>query len=146
MRTGTFTSSIWPPARPPTLTPLPGVRAEIEAVEPPVSQRNPDRAEPARSRKSSTFINSTCKTAKPTRVEKHRNFSSFVIDDDYRIRFADKMTDNGGKSIMEARRQGRLEDLYGHLRGGRHDHSPIGLDKSGNILYMFDSRGRIRPR
>ena len=123
-------------------TPLPGVRTEIEAVSYRfpneiligLNQRDPEAFDVYRldlqSGKSQLVLKNT------------EHFSGFVIDDDYRIRFADKTTDNGGKSIMEPDGKGGWKTFLTISEGDALTTSPVGLDKSGNVLYMLDSRGR----
>jgi len=69
-------------------------------------------------------------------------FARFQTDDDYRVRYAMKMTPDGGNEIFTPDGAGGwksfdkipMEDLLTTL--------PVTFDKSGQILYMIDSRGR----
>ena len=124
------------------LTPLPGVRAQIEAV----SYRFPSEILIGLNQRDPRVFDIhrlDLKTGERRLVLKNtEDFSSFVIDDDYRIRFADKMTDNGGKVIMEPDGKGGWKTFLTISEDNALTTSPIGLDKSGNVLYMLDSRGR----
>lgn len=123
-------------------TPLPGTRAEIEAV----SYRFPNEiliGLNARDPQVFDVYRLDLQTGNRQFVLKNtERFSSFVIDDDYRVRFADKMTDGGGKLIMEPDGKGGWKTFVTVSEDDALTTSPIGLDKSGSILYMLDSRGR----
>jgi dipeptidyl aminopeptidase/acylaminoacyl peptidase len=74
---------------------------------------------------------------------KHENegFSDFVTDDDYNIRFAMAMTEDGGNQMFI-----NLNGQWSpYLKISMEDFmttGPAGFDKSGKILYMLDSRDR----
>lgn len=81
-------------------------------------------------------------TGEMTLVEQNdEGFVGYVSDDDYNVRVAQKQTDDGGSEIFKANAQGGwdtffkvpMEDLLV---------SPVGFDKTGNLLYMTDSRDR----
>ncbi len=75
-------------------------------------------------------------------LEQNDSFMDFVVDGDYRLRFALQMTPDGGAEINMASEEGGWklwetippEDLV--------TTDMVGLDKSGSIIYMKDSRGR----
>jgi len=124
------------------VTPLPGVRAEIEAV----SYRFPDAILIGLNQRDPQVFDIyklDLLTGQRELVLKNtEDFSSFVIDDDYRIRFADRMTDEGGRLIMEPDGKGGWKTFLSVSEANAMTTSPIGLDKSGNVLYLLDSRGR----
>jgi|688.fasta_scaffold08583_10 dipeptidyl aminopeptidase/acylaminoacyl peptidase len=79
-------------------------------------------------------------------LQNDRNFSDFIFDDDYNLRFATITTEGGGaesfkaipaaepgKYTWESFMKVGLEDVY--------TTQPLGLTNDGNILYMLDSRG-----
>ena len=78
------------------------------------------------------------------RVELQRNqeFLSFTTDDDYTIRFATRLTPDGGNDLMVSTLDGDwelfaqipMEDLF--------TTGPVDFDKTGKFVYMVDSRGR----
>jgi dipeptidyl aminopeptidase/acylaminoacyl peptidase len=75
-------------------------------------------------------------------VLQNDGFNSFITDDDYTVRFAIKVTPDGGRDIMRRNASGAWESF---IKIGRADESttyPISLDQSGKILRMVDSRGR----
>lgn len=94
------------------------------------------------------------RTGAMTLAQTNSEFSGFVTDDDYAVRFASRMTGDGGTELLKPAAQqppagggssqgittwepfqtvGMQDSLTTH---------PIGFDKSGRVLYMIDSRGR----
>lgn len=75
-------------------------------------------------------------------VQENEEFIGFITDDDYNVRFALRMTSDGGEEILIPTEDGGwdifaeipMEDI---LTTG-----PIGFDKTGMILYLMDSRNR----
>jgi dipeptidyl aminopeptidase/acylaminoacyl peptidase len=75
-------------------------------------------------------------------IQKNTDFAGFVCDDDYQVRFAMKMTPDGGSQCYQSDGQGGWKDF---LKIGMEDTlttSPISFDKTGKILHLTDSRGR----
>ncbi len=75
-------------------------------------------------------------------IEKNTEFSGFDLDEDYKVRFASKMTDDGGNELFEPDGKGGWKSW---MKIGKDDAlttGPSGFDKSGDILYFIDSRGR----
>lgn len=74
-------------------------------------------------------------------VFENTQFSGFVIDSQLNIRFGVRQTPEGGNQILM--RDGDKWNLWTEI--GPDDSmtcNPIGFDKSDNVLYMVDSRGR----
>lgn len=74
-------------------------------------------------------------------VQKNDQFAGFQTDDDFRIRYAMKMTADGGSELFtpegdewESFDKIPTEDMM--------TTGPVGFDKTGQVLYMIDSRGR----
>lgn len=75
-------------------------------------------------------------------IQPNDSFLGFQTDDDYNIRFAARLTPDGGNEFFKPDGKGGwqpfdkipMEDL---LTTG-----PVGFDKTGQVLYMIDSRGR----
>jgi dipeptidyl aminopeptidase/acylaminoacyl peptidase len=124
------------------LTPLSGVRAEIEAV----SYRYPNEILIGLNDRDPQVFDVyklDLRTGQRQLVLKNtEQFSNFVIDDDYRIRLADKTTADGGKLVMSRDDKAGWKTLLTISEENALTTSPIGLDKSGNTLYLLDSRGR----
>lgn len=124
------------------MTPLPDVRAEIEAV----SQRFPNEILIGLNNFDPQVFDVyslDLRTGQRQLVLKNtEKFTGFVIDDDYHIRLAEKTTDTGGRLIMEPDGKGGWKTFMTISWRDALTTSPIGLDESGNVLYMLDSRGR----
>lgn len=74
-------------------------------------------------------------------VENNENFFDFLSDDMYNVRFAIRFTADGGMEVLKAF-NGRWELFTRISQEDSLTTVPLGFDKSGKILYMFDSRGR----
>ena len=75
-------------------------------------------------------------------VQKNPEFAGFVVDEDYKVRFASKMTDDGGELTLKPDGKGGWKDF---IKIGMEDTlttGPSGFDKTGDVLYLIDSRGR----
>ncbi|MEM1029226.1 MAG: S9 family peptidase [Myxococcota bacterium] len=123
------------------LTPFEGVRAEVQAV----SHRHPDAILVGLNDRDPRYHDLhrvDLKTGERTLVQQNDGYGGFVVDDEYRVRFAIVPTDAGGKEIHIADGEGRfvewgtvgLEDDLGT--------NLIGFDQAGTTLYLRDSRGR----
>lgn len=124
------------------LTPLKGVAAQIEGV----SHRFPDEIlvglndrDPA----LHDIYRVSLLTGERTLVEKNeQGFAGYLIDDDFRVRFATRFRPDGGTETLQADGQGGWKPF---MVVGMEDSlttSPAGFDKTGNVLYLLDSRGR----
>ena len=76
--------------------------------------------------------------------------SGFIADDDYRIRFAGGSTPDGGNEFFQPK-SGSADAKPGEMEWESYDKvgaddslttDPQGFDKTGDVLYMQDSRGR----
>lgn len=76
-----------------------------------------------------------------TLLEENNEFAGYVIDDNYKVRFAMRPTADGGQEMLE--KSGKSWKLFTKI-GGEDiiTTTPIGFDKTGTVLYMEDSRGR----
>ena len=86
-----------------------------------------------------------------TLLQENPDFAGFVTDDDYRVRFASRMTGDGGSEYFTPAADGANPGRAGisrwepFLRIGMEDSlgtHPVGFDKSRQVLYLTDSRGR----
>ncbi len=80
-------------------------------------------------------------------VQANPDFAGFVTDNDYRVRFASRMTADGGTELLQPASgdQAGIQSWEPFLRVGLEDSlttHPVGFDKSGQALYLVDSRGR----
>jgi dipeptidyl aminopeptidase/acylaminoacyl peptidase len=73
---------------------------------------------------------------------KNDAFAGFVTDDMYQVRFSQRMTPEGGMDFLQPDGKGKWKPF---LKIGRDDMlstGPLGFDKSGNVLFLVDSRNR----
>ena len=122
------------------LTPLEGVAARIQEV----SHKFPDEILVAlndRDPQLHDIHRVNIRSGERSLVLENEGFAGFITDDDMRVRFAERMTPDGGRQI-----QRRTDDGWEPFATiGHNDQlttSLIDFDKSGTILYMLDSRGR----
>lgn len=124
------------------LTPMPKVAAQIESV----SYRTPqvilvglnDRDE-----RYHDVYRVDIGTGERTLVEKNeQEFAGYLVDEDNRVRFASKMTPDGGSQLFERSDDGKFTPFDKIPMGDTMTTSPAGFDKSGNVMYMMDSRDR----
>ncbi len=123
------------------LTPYDKVAAQIEAV----SHRFPDEIVVGLNNRNAQYhdlhrIN--IRTGQMDILAENNEYAGYVVDDDYKVRFAMKMTPDGGSEIYKLNPQGASASF---LKIGMEDSmttNPLGLDKEGKTLFMLDSRGR----
>jgi len=123
------------------LTPLKKVRAEIEAV----SHKFPNEILIGLNERDEQYhdiYRLNILTKEKTLIMQNPDFAGFVIDEDYKIRFASKMTDDGGGLLLEPDGKGGWKNYLKISMEDTMTTSPLGFDKTGEILYFIDSRGR----
>jgi len=69
-------------------------------------------------------------------------FLGFLTDDNYRVRFAFRITADGGNEILKRTEEGDWEPFATISQEDTLTTGPIGFDKTNRVLYMYDSRGR----
>ncbi|HEV3083405.1 MAG TPA: S9 family peptidase [Gemmataceae bacterium] len=74
--------------------------------------------------------------------QKNPGFQGFLTDDNYRVRLASKMTPDGGMLLLKPNGQDQWSDFLKIPMADTLTTSPAGFDKSGDVLYLIDSRGR----
>jgi dipeptidyl aminopeptidase/acylaminoacyl peptidase len=75
-------------------------------------------------------------------IQQNDQYAGFIADDDYNIRLATAFNAAGGTDFFKRNDKGEFEP---YEQVGMEDSlttGPAGFDKSGNLLYMTDSRGR----
>ena len=81
-------------------------------------------------------------TGTSERILENPGFGGFVLDDEYRVRFALRPTPSGGHMLMQRAEDGSWKPF---MEVGQEDAlttGPLGFDKTGRLLYLRDSRGR----
>ncbi len=123
------------------LTPLEGVQARIQAV----SQKFPGEILIALNDRDPTLhdiyrVNIT--TGERSLVMENEGFLGFTTDDDYNVRFAERLTSDGGNEIFQTTENGSWELFMEIATDDLLTTGIVGFDKTGTILYMIDSRNR----
>ncbi len=122
------------------LTPLDGVRAHIQAV----SHEFPDEILIAINDRDPAHhdihrLNIT--TGEKSLVMENEGFD-FTTDDEYNVRFAERLTSGGGKEILKATEAGGWEPFMEIAMEDSYTTAITGFDKTGTILHITDSRDR----
>ena len=129
------------------LTPLEKVRGEIIAT----SHKFPDEILVGLNDRDPRFhdiYRVNLNTAERELVQINHGVNSYITDDDYRVRFASNYTPDGGKVLLKPKVEGETgegAEWEEFLRVGNEDvmtTGAAGFDKTGNILYLQDSRNR----
>ncbi len=123
------------------LTPFEGVQARIQQV----SHKAPHQIIAALNDRVPEFHDLyliDIKTGERRLVRKNDDFAGFVTDDDYNIRFATRMTPDGGSEILKPTTEGDWEPFMKITMEDMLTTSPVGFDKTGTVLYLIDSRDR----
>lgn len=123
------------------LTPFDGVQAQIRAI-------SPDRPTEIviglnqRDVQWHDLYRLELLTGALSLLERNERFLDFVLDDDYTVRLALRMTPDGGIDLCR-RAPGGDWELWDRVESADTlTTNPLGLNKSGDTLYLTDSRGR----
>jgi dipeptidyl aminopeptidase/acylaminoacyl peptidase len=124
------------------LTPIQKIAAEIENV----SERFPqeiivginDRGE----RQYHDLYRINILTGEKKLLQENPGYAGFLTDDDYRVRFAVNITPQAGKELLKPASGGKWEPLIKVDPLDSMTTNFAGFDKSGDKLYMLDSRQR----
>ncbi|MCC6160253.1 MAG: S9 family peptidase [Deltaproteobacteria bacterium] len=122
------------------LTPFDKVQAQIEAVSP----KHPDSIVVGLNDRDPEFhdlYRIDLAIGARELIQRNDGYAGFLVDDDYRVRFAVKMREDGGTDYLIAK-DGAFEP---YMTVGREDSmttSISGFDKSATSIYLIDSRGR----
>ncbi|MEX2560724.1 MAG: S9 family peptidase [Pirellulales bacterium] len=124
------------------LTPLEKVNAQIEVV----SHRVPGEIMVAlnnRDPEVHDLYRVELATGKRTLVEENaEGFMGYVVDEDFKVRFASRFTADGGNEILQSDGKGGWSDFVKIPMDDTLTTSPAGFNKKGDVLYLIDSRGR----
>jgi len=123
------------------LTPIKGVNAQLDEVSPKfpnevligLNDRNPQYHDVYR-------VN--LKTGDRELLQKNEEFAGFLTDDDFKVRFAQKLTPDGGTQLLKPDGKGGWENFLKAPMADNLTTQAIGFDKTGNVLYLMDSRER----
>ncbi len=123
------------------LTPLDKVAARIENV----SERFPGEILVGLNDRDERFhdlYRIDIATAERALIEENDGFLGFVTDDDYRVRFAERMTPGGGNEYLQKAEDGGWQPYMTIESADMLTTRIVGFDKVGARMYMLDSRGR----
>ncbi|MBX3415491.1 MAG: S9 family peptidase [Pirellulales bacterium] len=123
------------------LTPLEKVAAQIEGV----SHKFPNEILIGLNDRDPQFhdiYRVNLETGERKLIQKNESFLGFLTDDDYRVRFAMRFTPDGGNEILQPDGAGGWTEFQMIPMADTLTTSPAGFDKTGDILYLIDSRGR----
>lgn len=123
------------------LTPIEKIAAQIEGV----SEKFPEEILVGINDRGERHYHDIYKinviSGEKTLVQENPGFAGFLTDDDYRVRFALNFTPDAGQVILK--KEG--DDWNEFVKISSTDAmttGPAGFDKTGDILYMLDSRDR----
>jgi len=123
------------------LTPQEGVQARIEKVSPDrpdeilisLNDRNPQLHD---------LYVVNLQTNERRLVLENEGFLGFISDDDYGVRLAIRMTADGGNEWLTRTADGNWTAFQQISMEDSATTNPLGLDKTGDLLYITDGRGR----
>ncbi len=81
-------------------------------------------------------------TGKRSLVQKNDGFLGFQTDEDFRVRFASRPTPAGGSASFIKADDGSWKPFAETGPEDVMSTGPMGFDKTGNLMYLRDSRGR----
>jgi dipeptidyl aminopeptidase/acylaminoacyl peptidase len=123
------------------LTPLEEVRAEVKQV----SHKHPEEILIGlndRNPQLHDLYRFNIVTGQKTLLQKNTGFIDIFADDDYNVRFAVRMTLFGAIEAVKMTESGRWETYTKIDMEDTLTTQPLGFDKTGDCVYMMDSRGR----
>ncbi len=123
------------------LTPFANTQARIESV----SHRAPDEILVALNNRNPKFhdiYKIQISTGERKLLRENSEFSSFISDDNHKLRFANKSTGDGGTEIVQLSETGKIEPFLKIPAQDAMNTNTAGFDKTGNVLLMRDSRDR----
>lgn len=82
------------------------------------------------------------RTGERSLLQENPDFAGFITDDDYTVRFAARMTDDGGVEVLKPTGKGDWQPYRKELMEDTLTTSHAGFDKTGEVEYRIDSRGR----
>jgi dipeptidyl aminopeptidase/acylaminoacyl peptidase len=123
------------------LTPIKGVNAQIDKVSP----KFPDEILIGlndRDPRLHDLHRVNVQTGERKLLQKNDQFIGFLTDDDYQVRFAYKFTPDGGQLALKPDGKGGWVDFMKVPSADNLTTQPAGFNKSGDVLYLIDSRNR----
>ncbi|MCY3763375.1 MAG: S9 family peptidase, partial [Gemmatimonadetes bacterium] len=123
------------------LTPIEGVRAEVQQVSP----QHPRHLLVGLNDRDPRFHDIhriDLVTGERTLVQRNDEFSWFVTDEGFNLRFGVRQTPDGGSEYLRKTGDNEWASLFTIGMEDSMTTWPMGFDRSGRVLYMTDSRAR----
>jgi dipeptidyl aminopeptidase/acylaminoacyl peptidase len=126
------------------LTPIEGVNARVQGI----SQKFPGEILVGlndRDRRFHDVWRVNIKSGERELLQENHGVAGFVIDDEFEVRFAMNYTPFGGQVLLKPEGEGEQRKWMEFMTFGPEDamtSGPVGFDKSGDVLYLEDSRDR----
>jgi dipeptidyl aminopeptidase/acylaminoacyl peptidase len=125
------------------LTPIAKIAAQIEGV----SEKFPDEIlvgiNDRNERQFHDIYRINILNGEKELLQKNDEFAGFVTDDDYRVRFAVTFTETGGQLYLQKDDDGEWAKEFMRIEpADAMNTSLAGFDKTGDHVYLIDSRGR----
>ena len=123
------------------LTPIEGVRAEVQQASP----QHPQHLLVGLNDRDPRFHDIhriDLATGERTLVQLNEQFSWFVTDDGFNLRFGVRQTPDGGSEYLQKTGDNEWASMFSIGMEDAMTTWPMGFDRSGRVLYMTDSRGR----
>ena len=123
------------------LTPLEGVQAQIQRD----SHKQPNHIQVGLNDRDAQFHDLyliDLNTGERELVQQNDGFAFFVTDEDFTVRFAARLTEDGGLDFLHPDSDGQWEHSFTVKSEDSVTTGPIEFSKDGQALYMTDSRGR----
>lgn len=123
------------------LTPLEGVQAQIQRE----SHKHPGQIQVGLNDREAQFHDLylvDLNTGKRELVQQNDGFAFFVTDDDFAVRFAARLTEDGGTEFLHPASDGQWEHAFIVGSEDSVTTNPVEFSEDGHLLYMTDSRGR----
>ena len=126
------------------LTPIEGVRAELQEA----SEKFPNEVLVGlndRDKRYHDIWRINIQTGEKQLVQQNSGVAGYLTDDDYRVRMAMNYTPTGGQVLQVPETEGDTSKWKDFLEFGPEDgmtSGPAGFDKTGQTLYLEDSRNR----
>ncbi len=123
------------------LTPMEGVQAQIQEASP----KFPDQLLVGLNDQNPQFhsiYRINLGTGDRELVQQNEGFAGFITDEDFNVRFASRLTPDGGNEILKSAQGGGWDSFLKIDMEDVLTTSPVGFDESLRVMYLVDSRGR----
>lgn len=123
------------------LTPIDGVQAQLQRD----SHKHPGHIVVGINDRDPQFHNLyriDLNTGERELLQENSGFAWFVVDADYNVRLAARLTSDGGSEYLRKSLDGEWEHSFTISMEDAVTTSPLEFDNTGRLLYMEDSRGR----